>query len=73
MAVLGRINKLKVSGIDPDGAYLDAGDAGELLLPKHLQPDDCKVGGSIDVFIYLVRVVKYFSSRHFFSFFEFVL
>ena len=53
MAVLGRINKLTVSGIDPDGAYLDAGDAGDLLLPERLVPTDCKVGDSIEVFVYL--------------------
>jgi len=53
LAVLGRINKLKVLEIDPDGAYLDVGDAGQLMLPKQQVPADCKVGDSVDVFIYM--------------------
>ena len=35
------------------GLYLDGGDAGEILLPKKLQPRNYQIGDEIEVFLYL--------------------
>ena len=35
------------------GVYLDGGELGEILLPKKYLNKDCRVGGDVDVFLYL--------------------
>jgi predicted RNA-binding protein (virulence factor B family) len=35
------------------GAYLDAGEVGEILLPSRYVPKDCKEGDVVNVFVYL--------------------
>lgn len=52
MANIGKYNTLDVIAINDNGAYLDAGELGEILLPNREIPDNCKVGDAIKVFIY---------------------
>lgn len=53
MAYIGRFNRLTVNKIVAHGVYLDAAWMGTVLLPKNQVPEDCEVGDSIGVFIYL--------------------
>lgn len=53
MAYIGRFNRLTVNKIVAHGVYLDAAWMGTVLLPKSQVPEDCEVGDSIGVFIYL--------------------
>jgi len=53
---LGRINKLTVLTINPDGVALgqaEADRAEDIYLPPNEIPNDCKVGDEIEAFIYL--------------------
>ena len=53
MIQLGKRNDMKVLRIVDFGAYLDAGDIGEILLPNRYVPEGCKVGDEVNVFVYL--------------------
>lgn len=53
MAAIGKYNTLEVIKEKDFGVYLDAGELGEILLPKRYCPDDLEVGDNIRVFIYL--------------------
>lgn len=53
MIQLGKRNDMKVLRIVDFGAYLDAGDIGEILLPSRYVPEGCKVGDEVNVFVYL--------------------
>lgn len=53
MIQLGKRNDMKVLRMVDFGAYLDAGDIGEILLPNRYVPEGCKVGGEVNVFVYL--------------------
>lgn len=53
MADIGKFNTLEVIKMKDFGCYLDAGELGEILLPKRYCPEDLDVGDSIRVFIYL--------------------
>ncbi|MBO5749923.1 MAG: GntR family transcriptional regulator [Bacteroidaceae bacterium] len=53
MIQLGKRNDMKVLRMVDFGAYLDAGDIGEILLPNRYVPDGCKVGDEVNVFVYL--------------------
>lgn len=50
---LGEMNTMKVVKRVDFGMYLDGGDEGEILLPARYVPADCKVGDTLDVFVYL--------------------
>lgn len=50
---IGNYNQLKVSKLVDFGLYLDAGEVGEILLPKRYAPADAKPGDLLDVFVYL--------------------
>jgi predicted RNA-binding protein (virulence factor B family) len=50
---IGKYNTLTIVAVTPNGVYLDGGDLGEILLPNRHVPSDCKIGNSINVFIYL--------------------
>ena len=50
---LGDYNQLEVVKEVEFGMYLDAGDEGEVLLPKRYVPKGCKLGDNLDVFLYL--------------------
>lgn len=52
MALLGKLNLLRVLRGAPPGFYLDGGPLGEILLPGILIPADAKVGGDVQVFVY---------------------
>lgn len=52
MAELGKFNTLSVITINDNGAYLDAGDLGEVLLLNRLMPESCQTGSQIEVFLY---------------------
>ncbi len=52
-AAIGKFNQLEVVAIADNGAYLDGGDLGEILLPKRYLPESSQVGQHIKVFLYL--------------------
>jgi len=51
-ATIGKFNQLNVIALADNGAYLDAGELGEILLPKRYVPEPCQVGDTLKVFIY---------------------
>ncbi len=52
-ATIGKFNQLDVVAIADNGAYLDGGELGEILLPKRYLPEPCQVGQNLKVFLYL--------------------
>ncbi len=52
-ATIGKFNQLEVVAIADNGAYLDAGDLGEILLPNRYLTDASQVGQYLNVFLYL--------------------
>jgi len=52
MAILGKVNPLKVVKVVDFGVYLDGGSDGEILLPKRYVPEVCEIGDTVLVFIY---------------------
>lgn len=52
MASIGKYNTLPVVAITDNGAYLNANELGELLLPNRFVPENCQVGSEVKVFIY---------------------
>ena len=55
MVQIGRINKLTINKKGDYGAYLDGGEAGDILLPKRHVPKWCRPGDEIEVFVYADR------------------
>jgi len=53
MATLGILNDLNVLRLSPEGAYLDGGADGEVLLPLRQVPKGCEPGQILKVFVYL--------------------
>ncbi len=53
MVEIGKINYLQVVKSLDHGIYIDAEDLGEILMPSRYVPENCEVGESLDVFIYL--------------------
>lgn len=53
MAEIGKYNSLEVIKERDFGVYLDAGELGEILLPKRYCPEDLEIGDKIRVFIHL--------------------
>lgn len=53
MADIGKYNTLPVIAITEKGAYLNAGELGEILLPNRFLPEGCKVEDELTVFIYV--------------------
>ncbi|MBL4942367.1 MAG: GntR family transcriptional regulator [Colwellia sp.] len=51
-AEIGKYNTLSIIAVTDNGAYLDAGDLGEILLPNRYLPKDCKIGSDLNVFLY---------------------
>jgi hypothetical protein len=49
---IGKYNTLRVIALTDNGAYLDAGELGEILLPKRYLPEDCQAETILNVFIY---------------------
>ena len=52
-AKIGKFNNLNVIALMDNGAYLNAGELGEILLPKRYLPEACKVGDLLKVFLYV--------------------
>lgn len=52
MAILGKMNPLKVVKTVDFGVYLDGGSDGEILLPARYVPENCQIGDTLTVFIY---------------------
>lgn len=52
MLKIGQYNKLKVNRMVDFGAYLDAGDDKEILMPGKYIEDELKPGDEVDVFVY---------------------
>lgn len=50
---LGKRNQLEVARKVDFGVYLYGGETGDILLPKRYVPQDCEVGDTLDVFLYL--------------------
>lgn len=53
MATIGQHNTLPVIAIMTNGAYLDAGELGEILLPNRYLPENCQIDDQLKVFIYV--------------------
>ncbi|MGD9931095.1 MAG: S1 RNA-binding domain-containing protein [Mangrovibacterium sp.] len=53
MAAIGLMNELEVLKTVDFGVYLDGGPHGEILMPKRYVPENCQVGDTVEVFIYL--------------------
>lgn len=51
--IIGRMNTLRIARLDPKGAFLDGGAAGELFLPLSQLPADPAPGAAAEVFCYL--------------------
>lgn len=52
MVRIGKISTLEVIKFTDQGAYLDGGPYGEILLPNRYVPQSCIEGDDVDVFIY---------------------
>lgn len=50
---LGKYHVLKVTKEVDFGLYLDAGEAGDVLLPSRYVPEGCHIGDELEVFLYL--------------------
>jgi predicted RNA-binding protein (virulence factor B family) len=53
MIEIGKYHTLEVAKVLDFGVYLDAGDAGLILLPIRYAPENCEPGDSLNVFVYL--------------------
>lgn len=53
MMQIGKMNTLTVVELEDRGAWLAAGEYGELLLPKRQLPEEIKAEDSVQVFLYL--------------------
>ncbi len=52
-ANIGKYNTLSVIAMTDNGAYLDAGELGEVLLPNRYTPENIEIGQQIKIFLYL--------------------
>lgn len=52
MLEIGKINTLSVNRETDNGVYLEAGDHGEILMPKKFVTDEVKEAGEAEVFVY---------------------
>ena len=52
MTQIGRFNELRIVKMTPQGALLDGGPEGELLLPNREVPAGSEPGGTVSVFLY---------------------
>jgi len=53
MANIGKYNTLTVIALTDNGAYLDAGELGEVLLPKRYTPENLAIDDEVKIFLYL--------------------
>lgn len=52
MVRIGNYNKLKIARKVDFGVYLDAGEAGEILMPAKYLPQDKKIGDEVEALVY---------------------
>ena len=52
-AEIGKYSTLSVVALNDNGAYLDAGELGEILLPNRFVPENCQVNSKVNVFLYV--------------------
>lgn len=52
MAQIGQTNRMKIQRITDRGAFVDAGELGDVLVPRNQVPRDANVGDRIAVFLY---------------------
>lgn len=52
LVMIGQLSTLEVTLLTPQGAYLDAKQYGDVLLPKRQVPQDCEVGDQLQVVLY---------------------
>jgi predicted RNA-binding protein (virulence factor B family) len=52
MALLGKLNRLRIVRFAQPGYYLDGGSHGEILLPGRYIPEGTKPGDTIEVMVY---------------------
>lgn len=50
--LIGSRNRLPVLRLGEHGAWLDGGEAGDILLPRRYVPKDCESGDILEVFVY---------------------
>lgn len=62
MADIGKFNTLEVIAITDTGAYLNAGELGEVLLPNRQVPENCKVNDKLTVFIYVDSAERFIAT-----------
>ncbi|MCK5829525.1 MAG: GntR family transcriptional regulator [Methylococcales bacterium] len=53
MIEIGKFNLLKIIKLHAKEVYLDGGDLGDVVLPISDAQKDCKVGGEVNVFVYV--------------------
>jgi len=53
MASIGLMNEMEVVKKVEFGVYLDGGPHGEILMPQRYVPENCQIGDTVNVFIYL--------------------
>lgn len=53
MVQIGKYNRLTISKERSVGYFFDGGEAGDILMPKRHQPEQCAVGDTLDVFVFL--------------------
>ncbi|NQZ21681.1 MAG: GntR family transcriptional regulator [Colwellia sp.] len=62
MADIGKYNTLSVVTVTEKGAYLNAGELGEVLLPNRYIPENCKVDDKVTVFIYVDSAERFIAT-----------
>lgn len=55
MADIGKMNTLVVKRASGEGAHLDGGSSGNILLPRRDMPRSCRPGDRVEVFVYVDR------------------
>lgn len=53
MLQIGKMNTLKINGIQADGVHLDAGEGCDIVLPKKSVPPQSQVGDELDIYVYV--------------------
>ena len=63
MAELGRYNRLRIVRQTDIGAFLDAGELGEILLPRRYVDDSMRDGDEVEVFVYNDSEDRFIATR----------
>ena len=53
MLQIGKMNILQITGVQTDGVHFDAGEVGDIVLPKKAVPPESQVGDELEVFVYV--------------------